>query len=135
MTDTTQRLTLEGWVTQDTASPSPIQEPAVNQVGKATPARTLEPSPAAPSYTQTGIEVRKNFCSSGTLYVDIYNGSSEEIAGVELEVSRTDGGASRLFQVGETVYPKKSSSVHFASGLEDSQIGEVRLISVRKPNE
>ena len=132
-TEATQRLTLDGWVKQDATSPSPIQEPALNQI--ATPARALEPSPTASGYRQIDVEARKNFSNNGTLYVDIYNGSSKEVAGVELEVSRTDGGASRLFQVDEAVHPKQSLTVNFSSGLEDTQIGEVRLVSVLKPTE
>ena len=132
VTDHTQRLTLNGWVAQVEASP--MSEPERDALDTPLPKKevlTTTPSQASGD-TQAGIEVRKDFVYSGALRVDIYNGSSEEIAGVHLEVSRTDGGASRQFEVDQDVRPQESKSVNFATGLDDEQVGDVRLLAVKK---
>lgn len=127
ITDATQRLTLEGWVGQ-TPGALPPAELRPESVSPSVLASRAAPSPI----TQAGVEVQKNFYNAGMLYVDVYNGSSEEIEGLELEVSRTDGGPARLYTVGvSSLSPKHSRSVKFETGLSGSQIGEIRLVSVQ----
>ena len=125
LTDETQYLTLKGWVVQDKSAPSDLSVP-----------EAFEDPQASPSTVQAGIEIQKRYVDNiGNIHISVYNGSGEKLSSLKIEVTRTDGGAPRLFDVITLVDPRESELVNFSSGLEDGQVGEVRLISVERPEQ
>ena len=125
-TDATQRLTLDGWVSQDKLAPGDLSTPKAPE----------ELQGLLSGTSQDGIEIqKKSVTDTGYIHVSVYNGSSKKIASLKLEVRRTDGGAPRLFDVPMSVGPQEAKLVDFSSGLESEHVGEVRLVSVENSPE
>lgn len=128
-TDQTQRLTLGGWIDQESSETS-LSGAGAGPVAELAPALELTPSPT-PQKDEgfSKIELQEQKIEYNRLSFVIYNGSEVSLTTLQFEVILAEGGK-RLYDVEVTIAPRTIGDGHVYVGLYPGQVTNVRLAAV-----